>query len=116
MELVTQGHTYQQLADELGYANRGTVYRVVQQALQTQQLDNVQELRALEVARLHALQVQLWPAAMVGDVPSVLAVVRIVMARSRLQGLLEAGRRAAPKCRQPQTVILQHNDCRALPG
>ncbi len=34
VELATQGHTYQQIADELGYANRGTVHRVVQQTLQ----------------------------------------------------------------------------------
>ena len=30
VELATQGMTYQQIADELGYANRGTVYRLVQ--------------------------------------------------------------------------------------
>lgn len=112
VELATQGRTYQQIADELGYANRGTVYRVVQQTLEAHQADSVETLRALEVARLDALPVQLWPAAMAGDVHSVLGVVRIVMARSRLQGLLEPNRRAGLKCRQPQTVILQKDDCR----
>jgi transposase-like protein len=35
VELATQGLTYQQIADELGYANRGTVHRIVQQALES---------------------------------------------------------------------------------
>ncbi len=39
MELATQGHAYQQIADELGYANRGTVHRIVQQALQAVQTE-----------------------------------------------------------------------------
>ncbi len=56
VELATQGHTYQQITDELGYANRGTVHRVVQQTLQTVQTEDVTELRALEVERLDALQ------------------------------------------------------------
>jgi hypothetical protein len=30
---LRQGRTCQQVVDELGYANRGTVYRIVHQAL-----------------------------------------------------------------------------------
>ncbi len=52
VELATQGHTYQQIADELGYANRGTVHRLVQQTLHAHQADSVDTLRALEVARI----------------------------------------------------------------
>ncbi len=64
VELATQGYTYQQIADELGYANRGTVHRIVQQALQALQTENVDTLRALEVARLDALQQALWEPAL----------------------------------------------------
>jgi hypothetical protein len=47
--------TYQQVADELGYANRGTVYRIVHQALASDTADAVETLQELEVARLDAL-------------------------------------------------------------
>ena len=33
VELATAGMAYQEIADELGYANRGTVFRLVQAAL-----------------------------------------------------------------------------------
>ncbi len=53
-----------------GYANRGTVHRVVQQTLQAVQTENVQALRAVEVDRLDALQQALWDRAMGGNVPA----------------------------------------------
>lgn len=33
LQLITEGKTYQQVADELGYANRATVHRLVTQML-----------------------------------------------------------------------------------
>src|SRR6478735_1495695 len=56
ISLVLSGATYQSAADELGYANRGTVYRIVHQALTNREIETVDELRALEVARLDAVQ------------------------------------------------------------
>ncbi len=88
------GHTYQQIADELGYANRGTVHRLVQQTLHAHQADSVDTLRALEVARLDALQQALWEPALTGDLRAVGQVVQIVVARSRLLGLMPLGKKA----------------------
>ncbi len=112
VELATQGHTYQQIADELGYANRGTVHRVVQQALQAVQTENVEVLRAVEVDRLDALQRGVWDAATAGHVPATQAAVRIIQARARVLGLLQSGKPKRTRCKQPQTVVLQDNDCR----
>ncbi len=112
VELATQGHTYQQIADELGYANRGTVHRVVQQTLHAHQADSVDTLRALEVARLDALQQALWDRAMDGHVPAAQAVVRIIEARARVLGLVQTGKTKRARCTQPQTVVVQDNDCR----
>jgi hypothetical protein len=72
---------------ELGYANRGTVYRVVSEALRAQTLEAVGELRSLEIARLNSLQLAMWQKAMDGDVPSAMAILRVIMARCRLLGL-----------------------------
>ena len=87
VELRTAGLTYDQIAMELGYANRGTVYHVVAEALKAQTAEAVGELRSLEIERLDHLQVAVWRKAMDGDVPSAIAVVRVIMARCRLLGL-----------------------------
>jgi hypothetical protein len=87
VELRTRGLTYDQIAVQLGYANRGTVFRVVSDALKAETVEAVKDLRSLEVARLDALQDAVWDKAMAGDVPSVMAARRVIMARCRLLGL-----------------------------
>ena len=87
VELRTTGLTYDQIATELGYANRGTVYHVVSEALKAQTAEAVNELRSMEIERLDNLQLAVWQRAMDGDVPSAIAVVRVIMARCRLLGL-----------------------------
>lgn len=87
IEMVTHGATYQQIADELGYANRGTVHRIVREALEAQQAASVEVLREVEVRRLDALQVGLWDAAMSGDVDAAHACLRIIQTRIKVLGL-----------------------------
>src|SRR5450631_3759825 len=87
VELRTTGLTYDQIAMELGYANRGTVYHVVSEALKAQTAEAVGLLRSLEVERLDNLQLAVWQKAMDGDVPSANAAVRCIMSRCRLLGL-----------------------------
>ena len=87
VELRTAGLTYDQIAAELGYANRGTVYHVVSGALEAQTVAAVDQLRSLEVERLDMLQLAMWQGAMEGDVPSAIAAIRCIMSRCRLLGL-----------------------------
>jgi transposase-like protein len=117
IQLATRGLSYQQIADELGYANRGTVHRIVQQALADQQVKDVDFHRLVEVGRLDALQVSLWDAAIAGDIPAVLACLRIINMRSRLLGLYPDRRTKDPKdrwdnCQGPRTVVVRPDDCR----
>lgn len=64
------GHSYpriyQQIADEIGYQNKGTVYAIIKQAQSAQLSEAVEEHRELELARLDALQEGLWPEAVAG--------------------------------------------------
>jgi hypothetical protein len=112
IELKLQGLTYQQVADELGYANKGTVHRLVREALDAQQAQGVERLREVEVRRLDALQRGLWDRAMSGDVDAVHACLRIIQERIKVLGLAEPADGKAGRCHQPQTVILRENDCR----
>lgn len=103
VELSTQGFTYQQIADELGYAGRGTVNRIVRQALESRLTEGVEQLREVEVARLDALQAGLWEAATAGDAAAASACVKIIQARSRLLGLLAAP--AGPRAEGNRVVL-----------
>jgi hypothetical protein len=66
MQLATEGRTYQEIADELGYANRGTVHHIVHDALTRDRKDAVENHQQLELARLDARRprsgTRRWPA------------------------------------------------------
>jgi len=75
IQLKLQGLTYQQIADELGYTSRGTVYKIIRTAQATQLTDAVEEHLDIEVSRLNALQAAVWPAAMSGDLQALVVAV-----------------------------------------
>ena len=106
VELAVEGHTYDTIAREVGFANRGTAYRVVRKALDETKVDNVQQLRETEVARLDALQAAIWPAAMAGHLDAVQQVAAIIDKRAKLLGLYPAGKHRAQKPLRPDTVIV----------
>lgn len=70
VELAVEGYTYDTIAKQVGFANRGTAHRVVRKALDEQVAQKVEQLRETEVARLDALQAAIWPAALAGHVVS----------------------------------------------
>jgi len=87
VELRLQGMNYDDIAREVGYANRGTAHRVLQKALSARTAEGVDLLRVMEVGRLNALQFAVWDRAMAGHVPSIRAVLKIIVARIALLGL-----------------------------
>lgn len=87
VEAVADGATYEQAAKLAGYATRSGAYKAFWKAVDGREADAVDEHRALELARLDALQVGLWERAEAGDVKAVNAVLRIIEQRSRLLGL-----------------------------
>ena len=96
VELVLQGMKYDEVARPVGYANRGTAHRAVAKALSERLVDGIDELRALEVARLDALQAALWPQVEAGDTRASMTVIRIIDRRCRLLGLY-ATKRTRPR-------------------
>lgn len=117
VELKASGLTYQQVAQELGYANKGTVHRVVQQALEAREAEGVAFMRHVELDRLRELHAALWDQAMAGDVSAVMSLLRISDARCRLMGLYPARQSKDPRahwdnCAGPPTVVVSSDDCR----
>jgi hypothetical protein len=88
IELRTEGWTYEAIAQQLGYANRGTAFAIVRKALDTHEAEEVERHRSLETARLDRLQATLWGRAMTGDVAAIAQARRIIETRIRLLGLL----------------------------
>lgn len=57
-EMRSRNHTYQEIADALGYGDRSHAYRAVQKMLAEVPVEAVEELRRLHMARLDYLAVQ----------------------------------------------------------
>lgn len=118
LKLVSNGMTYQQAADHLGYRNRGTVHRIVQRALQATEVSSGQESREEALERLETLLRAVWAAATSGDLGAVRVAMRILDAQCRLLGLYTppAGRSGPeagwPCCQGPSTVVTRKDDCR----
>ena len=87
VEAVADGATYEQAAQQAGYATRSGAYKAFWKALDGREAEAVEDHRALELARLDALQAPLWEKALSGDVKAANAVLRIIDQRVRLLGL-----------------------------
>jgi orotate phosphoribosyltransferase-like protein len=90
LELARMGHSYDEIAHQLGYSNRSGAWKLVARSLKASTVADVEEHRALEVRRLDALQSAIWDAAMSGDCRAVQEVLRIIQARINLLGLTYA--------------------------
>jgi hypothetical protein len=60
VEAVADGATYEEAAQQAGYATRSGAYKAFWKAVDGREADAVDEHRTLEVSRLDALQVPLW--------------------------------------------------------
>lgn len=88
LELIAEGKSYDEVAQAVGYAHRGSAHKAVFKALNEREVQGVDELRRLEVDRLDALQHALWANALGGDLDAAHAVLRIIELRARLLGLM----------------------------
>lgn len=96
VELAMAGHSYDEIAELVGYANRGTAWRAVQDALSEHTALSVQEYRALALARYDALLSGHWDAATAeGNVRSAELILKVIAAESKLLGLDPVSHEAA---------------------
>lgn len=87
LELVRAGCSYDEVADDLGYASRGSAWRLVRSALDKEVVECAAEYRQLEADRLDAVQAAHWDAALAGDKDAAAVVLRAIDQRMRLFGL-----------------------------
>ena len=116
VELITAGNSYQQVADLLGYANRGSVHHVVQKALSRAASQAVEEHRQLAYDRLESLLQAVWEQALAGDLAAVRTALNVVTAECKLLGLMgpvaKDHKADWPCCQGPVTLVTRPDDCR----
>lgn len=86
LELKAGGSDYDEIARQVGYANRGSAWRAVQRALAAvrDSLVDTEEVRGLELMRLDQLQAGSWTAAKKGDAKAVRNVLAVMDRRRHL--------------------------------
>lgn len=87
VEMRIHGWTFDEIAEALGYRNRGTVHRLVQEAMVQTVEPPAHELRQLEAARLDRLQAAHFSSALGGNVKATDIVLNIMKRRAALLGL-----------------------------
>ncbi|WP_280508828.1 hypothetical protein [Nocardia cyriacigeorgica] len=87
LRLRLAGASYEVIADRLGYADKSGPFRAVQAVLNRQESHAAEELRAIEDARLDALLLAHWSAALRGDVKAAEFVGKLHDRRVKLHGL-----------------------------
>lgn len=87
LALRAQGRTFEQIAQALGYANRGGAYKAVCAGLRGALIEPASELLVLEHTRLEDLWQIAYQQAQGGDLQAVIACLRVSESRRRLWGL-----------------------------
>lgn len=87
LELRRAGVSFDVIATQVGYRDRGAAYKAYKRALARTLQQPAAELRDLEVDRLDRLLTAVWPKALRGDLAAVDRVLRVAERRARLLGL-----------------------------
>ena len=87
LALRMAGASFDEIAESLGYADRGGAHKAVMAALQSTLPEPAAQVRELELKRLDRLWLGVWDAATKGDLQAVDACLRIMKRRADFEGL-----------------------------
>jgi hypothetical protein len=87
VELRKAGVSFVQIAERLGYADHSGAYRAVTAALKKTLKEPAEAVREMELARLDAMILGVWPRARSGDDAAIRSMLRIMERRAAYLGL-----------------------------
>jgi hypothetical protein len=87
LELRVKGYSFQEIADELGYADSRVAHNVVRDELEAAGVESVEEMRQIEGLRLGRVIRAIWPQVLRGDPEAIKTVSQIVGRWTGLFGL-----------------------------
>lgn len=105
LDLRKAGASYRAIAAKLGYDSPSSVHKAVAAALRRITEEPAAEVRTLELERLDALTIALWPQAAKGHLGAVDRLLRVMERRAKLLGL-DAPERVAMSGDFTETVRL----------
>jgi hypothetical protein len=88
-ELHLAGVSYEDIASQLGFQTASGAYQAVRSGVERQESETARQIRDIELRRLDAMLVGLWPTARKGNVAAVDRVLRIMERRAHYLGLDE---------------------------
>jgi hypothetical protein len=88
LDLRIGGATFAQIAQQLGWANESGPYKAVVRTLERMAKEPSEAARALELRRLEAMTLAIWPRVMKGEIDAQAEARHQVELRSRIQGFL----------------------------
>lgn len=89
LDLRRAGWSFEDIAAEVGYANKGTAHKAVKQAIADITRESAKELLELELTRLDDLMAGAYEQARNGDLFAVDRVLKIIDQRAKFLGLYE---------------------------
>jgi hypothetical protein len=90
VQMKIEGATWDAIAKELGYAHKAAACTDVQRALEQNVIQQglaIEAWRELELGRLDAMQLAIWPKAMEGDCRAIETCLKILDQRAKYLGL-----------------------------
>ena len=103
LEMRKAGHTFQVIADNLGYRGPSGAYDAVMSAIKTTLQEPADELRKMEVERFDVMINSLWPKVLNGDARATEVAVKVMERRAKMLGI------DAPEKREDtHTIRVEH--------
>lgn len=87
VELALAGHTYNEIAEQCGYASRSGAWDAVHRLLGREAAASADQLRNQDGARIERLILTHWQDAIAGDVKATDVILRLLARKARLFGL-----------------------------
>lgn len=87
LDLRAAGATYEQIAQQLGYANKGGAWKAVEALLAQTRAEKAEQVMELELHRLDQMQLGLWAQARAGNNQAVDRVLKIMDRRAKYLNL-----------------------------
>jgi hypothetical protein len=104
VELALEGWSFDEIAVELGFADRSGAWRAAQRCLARRQQVAADAYVAGTLADLEIIQERVWPRAAAGDVEAGRLVLRAIEDRVRLVELMSTTRSTAGETAAPVTA------------
>src|SRR5712664_2138464 len=87
MQLRIAGASFDEIAESLGYANRGGAHKAIMAGIESTLREPAEGVRELELKRLDRLLMAAWKAATAGDLQAIGICLQIMKRRADFEGL-----------------------------